>query len=40
MAANRYIAVLNKDNPNQLAELLYEFMTGKPFPSLAEGGAQ
>lgn len=40
MAANRYIAVLNKDNPNQLAELLYEFMTGKPFPSSAEGGAQ
>lgn len=40
MAANRYIAVLNKDNPNQLAELLYEFMTGKTFPSLAEGGAQ
>lgn len=40
MAANRYIAVLNKDNPNQLAELLYEFMTGKSFPSLAEGGAQ
>ena len=40
MAANRYIAVLNKDNPNQLAKLLYEFMTGKTFPSLAEGGAQ
>ena len=40
MTAGRYIAVLNKDNPNQLAELLYEFMTGKTFPSLAEGGAQ
>ena len=40
MTAGRYIAVLNKDNPNQLAKLLYEFMTGKTFPSLAEGGAQ
>lgn len=40
MANDRYVVVLNKSNPNQLAELLYEFMTGKPFPSSAEGGVQ
>lgn len=40
MANDRYVVVLNKSNPNQLAKLLYEFMTGKTFPSLAEGGAQ
>lgn len=32
MAENRYIAVLHKDDPNQLAQLLYEFMSGTKFP--------
>ena len=32
MAANRYVAVLHKDEPRQLATVLYQFMTGKEFP--------
>ncbi|HBN13383.1 MAG TPA: hypothetical protein DD415_07185 [Clostridiales bacterium] len=35
MAANRYVAVLHKDAPNQLAVLLYEFMTGSGFTTNA-----
>lgn len=32
MAADRYVAVLHKDEPRQLAAVLYEFMTGIEFP--------
>lgn len=32
MTANRMIAVLNKDNPRQLAKILWEFMSGTKFP--------
>lgn len=35
MAADRYIALLHKDNPNQLAKALYEFMTGEAYPANA-----
>ncbi len=40
MTAGRYIAVLNKDNPRQLATILYEFMSGQKFPKATEGGAE
>ena len=33
MSANRYIAVLNKDNPRQLATILYKFISGKDYPT-------
>lgn len=32
MAANRYIAVLNKDNPRLLAKVLYKFISGQDYP--------
>lgn len=32
MAANRYIAVLNKDNPRLLAKVLYKFISGHDYP--------
>lgn len=32
MTAGRYIAVLNKDNPNLYAKMLYEFLSGQKFP--------
>lgn len=35
MAADRFVAVLHKDAPNQLAVLLYEFMTGSGFTTNA-----
>lgn len=35
MAADRYVAVLNKDAPNRLAVMLYEFMTGSGFTAEA-----
>lgn len=31
MTADRYIAVLNKDNPRQLATILYEFISGTAY---------
>ena len=33
MSANRYIAVLNKDNPRQLAKILYKFISGQDYPT-------
>ncbi len=40
MAANRYIAVLNKDDPNTLAVMLYEFISKQAFPEqTTEGGS-
>ena len=33
MSAKRYIAVLNKDNPRQLATILYKFISGKDYPT-------
>lgn len=35
MAVERYVALLHKDNPNQLAKALYEFMTGEDYPANA-----
>lgn len=32
MATNRYIAVLNKDNPSLLAKVLYKFISGQDYP--------
>ena len=32
MAANRYIAVLNKGNPRLLAKVLYKFISGQDYP--------
>ena len=32
MAANRYIAVLNNDNPRLLAKVLYKFISGQDYP--------
>lgn len=32
MTANRYIAVLNKDNPRLLAKVLYKFISGQDYP--------
>lgn len=34
MSANRYIAVLNKDNPRQLATILYKFISGQDYPTV------
>ena len=33
MSANRYVAVLNKDNPRQLATILYKFISGQDYPT-------
>ena len=38
MTSGRYIAVLNKDNPRQLAKLLYEFISGQDFPEQTTEG--
>ena len=35
MAADRFVAVLHKDAPNQLAVILYEFMTASGFTANA-----
>ena len=40
MTSGRYIAVLNKDDPNTLAVMLYEFLSGQTFPEqTTEGGS-
>lgn len=36
----RYIAVTNKDNPRQLATILYEFISGQTYPAQTQGGAE
>ena len=36
----RMIAVLNKDNPRQLATILYEFISGQTYPAQTQGGAE
>ncbi len=33
MSANRYIAVLNKSTPRQLATILYKFISGQDYPT-------
>ena len=33
MKSGRYIAVLNKDNPNEIAKLLYKFISGVDYPT-------
>ena len=35
MSNDRYVAVMNKDTPRQLATILYEFMTGEAYPANA-----
>ena len=37
---NRYIAVTNKNNPRQLATILYEFISGQTYPAQTQGGAE
>lgn len=34
MSANRYIAVLNKSTPRQLATILYKFISGQDYPTV------
>ena len=34
------IAVTNKDNPRQLATILYEFISGQTYPAQTQGGAE
>ena len=36
----RMIAVTNKDNPRQLATILYEFISGQTYPAQTQGGAE
>ena len=36
----RYIAVTNKNNPRQLATILYEFISGQTYPAQTQGGAE
>ena len=36
----RMIAVTNKDNPRQLATILYEFISGQAYPAQTQGGAE
>ena len=37
---DRMIAVTNKDNPRQLATILYEFISGQTYPAQTQGGAE